>query len=405
MNLLRRHPIALALLALVLLSALQSLPPLVDVRTGVPPAEAELVRPTAYTVLAPVSNVLDALTFLSLERAQAFLLGWVVGLALWGALRRGTPRQRLGRALVGPLGILAAGGAAVALPRPIPRLVTGDSAVTVIDYHAHTEASHDGRPGWTAERLAAWHAAQGFQASYVTDHNKIFTGPVETPIRLLPGVEWSVYRQHIVALGAVAAIDRGPYSRDTRSMLSLFAALHRQGALGIASLPEYWRNHWSNLDDFVADSVDGFEILNCAPKAIGFPSSLRDRVLRLAAQHDLLVVGASDNHGWGKVTCVWNLSRPSAHGYATNHVVARPIAVVQGDWQPWTAAYTQPWLMLRSLSWSERSSWITWILVILIYRTVPRRQGDRPGIGILARSLSLKILKLRRPTEEPPREP
>ena len=53
--------------------------------------------------------------------------------------------------------------------------------------------------------------------------------------------------------------------------------------------------------------------------------------------------------------------------------------------------------MLRGLSWAERSSWITWILVILIYRSVPRREGDAGGIGILARSLSLKILKLGRP--------
>ncbi|PYO63149.1 MAG: hypothetical protein DMD28_03075 [Gemmatimonadetes bacterium] len=52
--------------------------------------------------------------------------------------------------------------------------------------------------------------------------------------------------------------------------------------------------------------------------------------------------------------------------------------------------------MLQSLSWSERSSWITWIVVILIYRSVPRREGDAGGIGILARSLSLKILKLGR---------
>src|SRR5205823_14842359 len=86
----------------------------------------------------------------------------------------------------------------------------------------------------------------------------------------------------------------------------------------------------------------------------------------------------------------------SAHGFASNRVLARPIALAQADWQPWTAAYTQPWLMLRGLSWSERSSWLTWLLVILIYRAVPRRQGDPGGIGILARSLSLKILKLQR---------
>ena len=400
MNLLRRHPIAVALLALVLASALWPLPPLVDAVTGAPAADADLVRPTLYTLLAPVSNVLDALTFLSLERAQALLIGWAVALAAWGALRRGGWRRRVGRALASPLAVVAAGAAAAVLPRPVPRLVTSDSSVTVLDYHAHTAASHDGRRilgRWTAEDLAAWHAAQGFQASYVTDHNLIFTGSDDEPIRLLPGVEWSVYQQHIVALGAVSPIDRARYLRDTRSMLSLFGELHRQGALAIASLPEYWAFHWSDLDQFIADSVDGFEIVNCAPKALGFPATLRGQVLELAAKHDLLVVGASDNHGWGKVTCVWNLLSPGAHGYDANHVVVRPIALAQGDWQGWTAAWSQPWLMLRGLAWSERSSWITWILVILIYRAVPRREGDPGGIGILARSLSLKILKLRRP--------
>lgn len=395
MNLLRRYPLALALLALLLLSGLQPLPPLVDAVTGVPPADADLVRPTVYTLLAPPSNVLDALTFLSLERARALVIVWAVALAAWGALRRGTARRRLGRALLGPLGFVAAGGAAVALPRPVPQLVAADSSVTVLDYHAHTDASHDGRRGWTAADLAAWHAAQGFQASYVTDHNVIFTQPVEEPIRLLPGVEWSVYREHILALGAVAAIDRGRYNRDTRSMLALFAELHRQGALGLASLPEYWRNGWNDLDAFVASGVDGFEIVSCAPKAIAFPAALRGQVLQLASAHDLLVVGASDNHGWGKVTCVWNLLSPSARGYAANRVIARPLALAQGDWEPWTAAYTQPWLMLRSLSWSERSSWITWILVILIYRAVPRRSGDPAGLGILARSL--EVFTVRRP--------
>ena len=109
-NLLRRHPIALALLALLVVSALQPLPALVDAVTGAPPADADLVRPTAYTVFAPLSNLLDALTFLSLERAQAFLIAWAVALAAWGALRRGSLRQRIGRAAVGPLALLVASG-------------------------------------------------------------------------------------------------------------------------------------------------------------------------------------------------------------------------------------------------------------------------------------------------------
>ncbi len=397
MNLLRRHPIALALIALVLVSALSPLPPLVDAVSGAPPPDADLVRPILYTVLAPISNPLDALTFLTVERAKAFLIFWLPALAVWGLLQRGSLRRRLVAAVLGPLAVLLLGVAAVLLPRPVPRLVAADSTLTVIDYHAHTAASHDGRRGWSLADLADWHATQGFGASYVTDHNLVFDRAVDEPIRLLPGVEWSVASQHVVALGAVAPVDRAAFSRDTRAMLGLFAELHRQGAIGIASLPEYWRNHWGDLDAFVAAGVDGFEIVSCAPKAIGFPAAARGRVLELARAHDLLVVGASDNHGWGKVTCVWNLSSPSAHGYRANRVIARPIALAQGDWEAWTAAYTQPWLMLEGLSWSERSSWITWILVVLIYRTVPRREGDPGGIGILARSLSLKILRLRRP--------
>jgi hypothetical protein len=319
--------------------------------------------------------------------------------ALWRLRRRLSLAPRLLVAALATLAVPLAGVAAVLLPRPVQRLVMADSTLTVLDYHAHTGASHDGRHGWTLEDLASWHAAQGFEASYVTDHNIVFDRPplLEDPIRLLPGVEWSVDGQHVVALGGVAPIDRAAFSRDTHAALGLFAELHREGALGIASLPEYWRNAWGDLDAFVAAGVDGFEIVNCAPKAIGFPAAARERVLALARAHDLLVVGASDNHGWGQVTCVWNLSSPGAHGYRANRVLARPIALAQADWQSWTAAYTQPWLMLEGLSWSERSSWITWILVILIYRAVPRRAGDPGGIGILARSLSLKILKLKRP--------
>src|SRR5438034_11838015 len=56
---------------------------------------------------------------------------------------------------------------------------------------------------------------------------------------------------------------------------------------------------------------------------------------------------------------------------------ARPLA--QGDWDAWTAAHTQPWRMRRSLSWSERPSWLTWILVRRCYRAVPRRPAVSPG--------------------------
>src|SRR5258708_19272551 len=125
-------------------------------------------------------------------------------------------------------------------------------------------------------------------------------------------------------------------------MLGVFAELHRTGAIGIASLPEYWLHHWDDLDQFVTAGVDGFEIVNCAPKAIGFPATARARVLRLAEEHDLLAVGGRDNHGWGKVTCVWNLSGPSAPRYPPNPVILPSVPFPPTDSAPWTAAFTHP---------------------------------------------------------------
>src|SRR5256886_9328534 len=72
MNLLRRYPITYTLLALLLVSALAPLPPLVDAVSGAVPYDAHLVHPALYPVLAPLSNVLAALPFLSPSRPRTF---------------------------------------------------------------------------------------------------------------------------------------------------------------------------------------------------------------------------------------------------------------------------------------------------------------------------------------------
>src|SRR5207237_5027218 len=122
MKLLRRYPITFTLLALVIISALAPLPPLVDAVTGAPPYDVDLVRPASYTLLAPLSDVLDALTFLSMGRAWWLLLVWVIGLAVWGVARSGSRPRRLLRASLGPLAVVALGVAAVLLPRPVVQL-------------------------------------------------------------------------------------------------------------------------------------------------------------------------------------------------------------------------------------------------------------------------------------------
>ncbi len=388
MRALTRHPIALVLAAAVLASAWWSVPPLVDAVTGAAPGgDVELVRPLWYVILAPLSDTLDALTFLSLDRAKALVTGWMIALALAGAVRAGSWRRRLLRGLTWPLAVVALAAAAVLLPRPVPKLVTRDPSMAILDYHVHSVASHDGRPGWTTDRIARWHARQGFTASYLTDHNRVFAGTNDTEIPLLPGVEWSLHQLHLVAIGPVRVIDREPYSRDLHGLLGVFEALHQQGAMSIASIPEYWRYHRENLERFAIAGVDGFEIVNCAPKAIGFAAAARVDVVRLARQYDRLLVGASDSHGWGMVTCVWNLTSPGEHGVQANRVLARSTALAQGELQSWHAAVSQPWEMWRALSWPERISWLSWITLVSLYRAPVRRRGQRGGLGILARSV------------------
>ena len=124
MKLVRRHPIAFALAALVLLAALWPLPSLVDAVTGQPPGDADLLRPLPYLVFAPLSDTLDALTFLSQSRAWTLVLTWVVALGAWGALLPGTRRRRLVRAGVGVATPVLLAAATVVLPRPVPRLAT-----------------------------------------------------------------------------------------------------------------------------------------------------------------------------------------------------------------------------------------------------------------------------------------
>ncbi|MGH7698943.1 MAG: hypothetical protein ACREMJ_00255, partial [Gemmatimonadales bacterium] len=85
MRLLRRHPLAVALALLVVLGWVFAIPPVVDAVTNAAPADAELVLPLGYVVIAPLANLLDALTFLSVPRAQWALGVWALGLAALGA--------------------------------------------------------------------------------------------------------------------------------------------------------------------------------------------------------------------------------------------------------------------------------------------------------------------------------
>ncbi|MEA2438781.1 MAG: hypothetical protein QOH76_205, partial [Thermoleophilaceae bacterium] len=170
----------IVLAVLVLGSAPFARPPIRDAVTLGQVNEAALRLPAAYVVLAPLSNVLDALTLLSVRQHIAFVLTLALGYALWWWWRGrivpptvATPSRRaariaarLGLALLALVAIYAGGAL---LPRPMAAIEAGPGIVA-IDFHAHTKYSHDGRPDWAPEDVRDWHRDAGYAAVYVTDH-------------------------------------------------------------------------------------------------------------------------------------------------------------------------------------------------------------------------------------------
>jgi hypothetical protein len=193
------------------------------------------------------------------------------------------------------------------------RLAGASADEAVVDFHTHTRASHDVggtlMDGYDAAANLAWHHRAGFDAAFLTDHNTVTRVPGPDPgIRPCPGIEVSAWRAHVLLLGDTAAVDRTRYNRDLASLLDLLQTSEREyGALTVASIPEYARNHWGRLDTLVAAGLDGFEIVNAAPKANELTRARRDTVIALARRTGRFVIGVSDHHGWGATSMVWNL--------------------------------------------------------------------------------------------------
>ena len=398
-----RAVIIAAAISLLLLAARATGTPALSDPTGrALPSGLALHSPPLVLFLAPLFDLWDGTSMLSMERLTGWLAGVLLLLLLWRiaawALRRRRPTDtawwwRGGQeAVVIILFLLAllaflAGGAL--WHRPMVALAGTGQDIMVVDLHSHTNASHDVEHtlmgGFDAAALRRWHRRAGFDAAFITDHNTVAGLPPAGAGTILPalcpGTEVSGWRAHIVLLGTRQRVERSPYADSLAGLLTLFKDAQDQGAVSIASLPEYSRNHWENLGRFAAAGVDGFEIVNASPKANDFPRSRRDSVIALARAQDLLVVGVSDSHGWGATSMVWNLvdlpgwrstgspcdrllERLREGGFEAVQVVERH-RLRPDDW--WPSLLTPVgvvWETWRSMDWRHVLAWLVWIWII-----------------------------------------
>ena len=392
-------------IALVLCSALFPVPRLHDAATFAPIAEATLRLPTSYVLLAPVSNVLDTLTLMSLRQHIAVLVTILVGYCIWWwtvgrrALRSIAPGRRVlreaARIGVGLVVLLSVYAAVAVMPRPMAALDTPGNLLA-IDFHAHTHYSHDGRPDWTPEDVRQWHRDAGFGAVYITDHRS-FDGAREgwannptiagEGTSLLPGIEVVWRGEHVNVLDA---------DRMYRGLLTPTLRDVDDGALALASLvpgtePVLIETMPGDLASMHAATgprtpgVRAIEIVDGAPLGLGQTRRERQRIVHLADSLNLALVSGSDSHGWGRAASAWTLINVPVWRSATPDQLSKGIPNVlrQGarestrvveryatDTDAGVALpFTVPlviWGMFRSITNDERALWIVWSAVLYV---------------------------------------
>ena len=315
----RARSLLIPLVLSLLLLSVRGVSPITDSAGGPPPAGVTLHLPGWYLASSPVSRLLDAMSILSTAQSIAVFATLAVIVVAVTLLRR-TSRplwKRIAIALALLLLTLGAFEAAVVFaPRPMAQLRVNDPDVVIVDFHSHTGTSHDVRKSFTHEDNRDWHRGAGFHVGYISDHVK-FDGAVAAragnPARagdatsLLTAVEG---RYHKIMSTIVFGLDE----RDTallnkRGNVLSHATASGRRPVSIIALPN------RNLDSItvgILDSLENFkaiELVDAAPRGLAQLDREEQKVREIASRLGLVLVAASNNHGWGRTAAAWNLVR------------------------------------------------------------------------------------------------
>ena len=229
-----RRPLLLS--GLVLLSqAFPVRPPVRDAATLLDAAGFHFQLPLWHVLWTPFCSLADLLTVMSAHQIYVLLAYITVGCVMAG--------RKLGPFLLVFFLMFAAWG--VLIPRPMARLVANNPDVLLIDFHSHSCVSHDGRKSFTPESNMLWHRLQGYDAAFITDHNRVESagtamiashqGWLVTHYRSLEGEEVSLQKTHLVILGNHERVNNQPYDGDYAKIPGFVRDMHKAGYPVIAS--------------------------------------------------------------------------------------------------------------------------------------------------------------------------
>jgi len=392
-----------AITVAVLLGALAPVEPIRDAVTRAPVSGAHLVRPLSYTLLAPLSDTLDAFSLLSVPQLIAFGVSLI---AVYIAFRL-VLRSAHGASawcefcyalraflLLALFVILAA-----VLPRPMAALRMDDRDAVVFDIHSHTNYSHDARATFTVAENRAWHRAAGFDVAFITDHS-CFDGAAEglrTNPRtagdgtvLLSGIELPPDQKHLLLL-------EPPTAPMPHGALEAWCQRIGDGVFSpvlpviIETIPE--QLSWlSDLAPGHTPGLNGIEISDGAPRGIAQAQRDRAFILVQSERLGLVPLAGSNNHGWGRTAVAWNVAtlpgwremRPDSldaalkaklrdGGRAAARVIERRSPDAYGVPGLWLTLPAMLFDIARTISIPERLSWIAWSWILwAVIPLIPR---------------------------------
>lgn len=292
-----------------------SLFPLLPIRDAVTlgaVSHVRLARGPSFVVLSPIYDSWDTLTLLPAGEHLAVLVVALMAYLVW----RWRVADRDRRNVVGREVIRAAIALALVVtwyvigalaPRPMASLDVDDPDAVVVDFHSHTDASHDGRPGFSAERNREWHRSSGFDVAYISDHGTyaaVREALAHNPAHagdgmvLLPAFETRHSGQHLNVLGFSAEGVYGAWPPGALASLT-----------GSTAPPAMLTIPAGMADASTRRRIVAVEVVDGSPLGLEFSERRRAELVKLCAALGAAPVAGSNNHGWGRTAPGWTMLR------------------------------------------------------------------------------------------------
>jgi hypothetical protein len=296
-------------------------------------------------------------------------------------------------------------------------LTLADPDLIAVDFHSHTSASHDGRPGFDSERNREWHRSGGFDVAYVTDHRTFkgaLAGEENNPSTaglgtvLLPGVELHDVGEHPLLIGV------DPRRMKITSPDWQRAAVEADGGpvppVLILSMP-------GNIVQVPSDELAGpvrvaaVEGVDGSPRGMAQTVNERAGIIALATRLRVALVSGSDNHGWGRTAPGWSVLRiPGWRGMTPTRLdiaIRRTLISRENGSVTVFARRTldPPWgkvgvamagigvavMVLRTMDFGDRVSWMGWSWAIALGSLVRARQNRKRLRLLVRRNVKLRV--------------